>query len=99
MNKGRMARLDPNLGQSLKEIVPNADAIFIFVCVSHDTLEYDAWFNPRLIYISSGRENTGRRVRVQGGLDVAKAGLVWPRMAWFYALEYHRPQYDVTALL
>lgn len=76
MNEGRMARLDPNLGQSLKEIVPNANAIFIFVCVSHDTLEYDAWFNPRLIYISSGRENTGRRVRVQGGLDVAKAGLV-----------------------
>ena len=42
MNEGRMARLDPNLGQSLEEIVPNADAVFIFVGVSHDTLEYDA---------------------------------------------------------
>ena len=42
VNDGRMTRLDPNLGQSLKEIVTYADAVFIFVGVSHDTLEYDA---------------------------------------------------------
>lgn len=39
MNEGRMARLDPYLGQPLKEIVPNADGFLIFV--SHGTILQD----------------------------------------------------------
>ena len=38
IDEGRIARLDPYLGQSLKKIVPNAYVVLIFVgvSVSHD---------------------------------------------------------------
>ena len=39
MNEGRMARLNPYLMQSLKEIVRNADTVLVFV--SHGNLRYD----------------------------------------------------------
>ena len=39
INEGRMARLNPYLMQSLKEIVRNADTVLVFV--SHGNLRYD----------------------------------------------------------
>lgn len=38
VSEGRMARLDPYLGQSLKEIIPNADVVLAFVSVSHGSM-------------------------------------------------------------
>ena len=67
-----MAHLDSYLGQSLKEIVPDADAVLIFVGVSHDSCNMVLSSVCSLFIVARCRV----RVRVQGGLDVAKAGLV-----------------------
>jgi hypothetical protein len=80
VSEGKMACLDPYLGQSLKEIIPNADVVLTFVSVGHGSIlqYYDAKSAASAaFYIVArrlGRENTGQRER---GLDVAKAGLVW----------------------
>jgi hypothetical protein len=86
MYEGRMARLDPYLGQSLKEIVPNADAVLTFVGMSHDILRYDAQFSLQLIYIVAryrDRENTGQREQEQEVWMWPRRASYWPRMAWF----------------
>ena len=52
-----MTRLDPYLGQPLKEIAPNADAVL--TCVSHGIPRYDT--QPAAFYIAArcwGKENT-----------------------------------------
>jgi hypothetical protein len=99
MYKGKMARLDPYLGQSLKEIVPNADAVLTFVGVSHDILQYDAQFSSlfiswRDIGIGRIRDSGSRSTRPGCGQDGPRTGLVWPGLLSGVAppIIYHRPQ-------